>query len=508
MKKSTYLFLLLLAPLLYSSLVIGGFDDDGVYHDTGAVSCEPRLYNVPPFYVSDEFKQGDVIWENLRDIDNHTGKSHYIPRGTIVHTPPELSEASYAPSYKVPVEVLSVPEVGLEDELKGKPGQRLRRFRKLALTPNGLPRAEEGTTGFLHRAALIPAGQYTFFVKQDTKLEGLPDDFNLADKRMSLKMKGDMYVGEWCCLDSARDLDQEGGCFFKYTFEIQNNKGRKVAEVGVDVLACAFGEQILPVPNRKGIADGMTGVLRLMQDGHPGFDVKDGVSDGTVEFSGMRVLPEYKNNSGKTIQREYMVRMPVDHETKKGPFNSYHYNPDDYYSSDAFLQPIAMCGFMEALKKFDYKCGENPGCTVQWGNSFHKPTWKTHSTHGTGHCIDIRPMRKNDDIDKSLVYSSKNRGRYSRERTQMLVDILYEAGASYIGFQDRNIKIKATKRSRNDRMRRPDGHANHIHVCFDPKDDAHVKKVCQNGLPGSGVRRSTVLERSLKPKARPTSIRD
>lgn len=458
-------------------------DDDVVEAPYEGETCEEQLHDDPPFYVSDEYKQGDKIWENLRDIDNHAKSHQFIPKGSIVHSPPELSEVSYHPDSKIPVEVLSVPPVEFEDELKGKPGERLRRFRNTALTPDGLPRAEKGSTGFLMRNALEPAGKYTFFVKKDMKLEGLPENFSLADKRLSLKMKGDKYEGQYCCIDRDVESEAENTCFFKYTFEVLNTSGQVEEEVNVDVLSCNFAEQIMPVPYRDGIAEDMQRVLKLMIDGHPGFGALEGIQNDDVDFSGFRVLPEARSDQNDRITREYMVRMPVDHETGKGPFNSFHYNPDDHYSSDAFLQPIAMCGFMSALKKFNESCGNDPGCQVQWGNAFHKPSWKTHSSHGTGHCIDIRPMRKNDDADQALTYSRSRHSRYSQERTQLLVDILYEAGASYIGFQDSKITLPKGKiRRATPRMSRPANHKDHIHVCFDPKEDSQVNEVCAKGL--------------------------
>ncbi|MDC1174965.1 hypothetical protein OAT67_06205, partial [Bacteriovoracaceae bacterium] len=258
--------------------------------------------------------------------------------------------------------------------------------------------------------------------------------------------------------------------FFKYTFQALSKDQVVLEEFNINPLACQLLEHIQPVPKRKEIDSAVLNIMAKLGEEYPGFGIGEGIETDDIKLSGIRYLPEHKGSSISRIHRDYMVKIPLDPDTDKGPYNSFHYKPDDDNSSDTYLQPESLCAFTEVLKQFNKKC-TGAGCQVQFGNFYHSPSWKTHKTHGSGHCVDIRPQRKNSDLDISLNYNTTNTGRYSREKTRDLVDILVKAGGSPIFFNDKKIK-GVTPLAR---------HSNHIHVCFKPERQK-VKDACRKGL--------------------------
>lgn len=429
--------------------------------------CSDAQTEDPPFYVSDEYRQGDKIWENLRDIEDHTKVKEYIPRGSIVHAPYELTEVSYAPEHRVPIKVISVPDKKWEDDIKGtnRSGQR-RRFRHTALTPKGRERAKEGSVGFLDRRALIPAGKFTFFVKESSPLHKSPGGLDLKQYPLSLLKVGDTYQGQNCC--EYTETSEEPNCFFKYTFQVLNNKGEALETVNIDPQRCELLKHIMPVPKKDGMDLSLASILKNLNEEYPGFGIGEGIETPSVNLSGIKYLPDHKHKNGR-VARDYMIKIPMDPETREGPYNSLHYHPDDDNNSDAYLKPQSMCAFFEVLKKYNQECGEDAGCQVQFGNMYHHPGWGVHESHGSGECIDIRPQRKGDDDNSGLTYTQTS--RYSRDKTKKLVDILKEAGGAPIFFNDTKINgVRWLK-----------GHHNHIHVCFNPARQK-VKDACRKGI--------------------------
>ncbi len=429
-------------------------------------TCKESTTDKTPFYISDEYRQGDKIWENFRSIEDHTKKVSYIPRGSIVHAPVELAEASYHPNYRVPVEVLSLPDKKWEDDLLEESGKRgNRHFRHKALTPKGLPRSQIGDQGFLDRRALIPAGKFTFFVKQGSRLEKTPGGLDLTDFPLVLVKDGDQFAGERCC---EYELNEEPACYFKYRFAALNESFDPVEYFDLDPLRCGLLEDIMPVPKRSDFDVSVSRILSKMKEEYPGFGILEGVSTENKKLSGLHFLPEYKGSNLNTIHRPYMVKIPLDHETGEGPFNSYHYKPDNIASNDSFLRPKPLCAFMEVMKQFQKECGGGPGCQVQFGNFYHDPDWNVHESHGNGTCVDIRPFRDSSDADARITRSS---GQYNRERTRKFINLLKRAGAWPIFFNDS--KIKGSRWLSN--------HDDHIHACFH-HSNKYVKDACNDGL--------------------------
>ena len=125
---------------------------------------------------------------------------------------------------------------------------------------------------------------------------------------------------------------------------------------------------------------------------------------------------------------------------------------------------------------------------------YHADSWKVHTGHDSGECVDIRPFRKNDNNNEGLVYSNNKFSRYDREKTKKFIGLLKKAGARTTIFNDR--KIKGLSRDSSG------VHNDHIHVCFGENKSA-VQKTCKNGLDPATPLAPTS---SIRPVARPDII--
>ncbi len=479
------------------------------------IVCRQNATAKAPFFISDEYKQGDKIWENLRNLDNHKKVNAYIPRGSIVVVDKKLRRSVKAPDALLPVRVLSLPNQEIEEELKTRNSSAGKFFKNKVQVPQGRNRAKRGNTGFLNTKALIPAGEFTFLVKKDSTLYNSSNLRSYKNSPLTLKMTNGMYEGRSCCHYMSHE-DKDPACYFEYIFEALDENGVALTEIPIGI--CKITDSIVPVPlpDETRLSPINKIVLGLNQE-YPGFGIDKGIETEEKVFSGLRVLPnkkrlktkkeinneitkinrlrkklkrkmstskknkllkqitdlERKQKNKYVIQKELMVRIPLDHETQLGPYNSFHYSPDDKSSNDAFARPTTMCTFLEVLKEFDKEC-KGVGCQVQFGNMYHEKSWGTHSSHGDGTCIDLRPQRKgnskNNDKDISIKSYSPN---YDQERTKKLISIAAKAGANPILFGDTNFKSIKGYKYRSD-------HKDHIHLCFKPDND-RVKKACHKG---------------------------
>jgi hypothetical protein len=123
---------------------------------------------------------------------------------------------------------------------------------------------------------------------------------------------------------------------------------------------------------------------------------------------------------------------------------------------------------MKVLEQHQKECTK-PGCQVQFGDMFHLRDWGPHRYHGAGRCIDIRPLKTEDN----LMGTSYRSTIYDREKTEKFINLLKKAGGTSVVFDDP--KVPGVARTANQ------SHADHIHVCFDPKSKI-VKKTCYQGL--------------------------
>lgn len=441
-------------------------------------TCEDKGSNEPPFYVSDTYKQGNLEYENFRKLENPALEDAYIPRGSLVHTPPELYELAQQQEKRVPIKVLNV-NTDLEENSK-KSTRSL--FQRLFSNPQKLRRVKPGDMGYISAKSLKPAGEFTFFVKADAPVYESPSGLNLNEHKIKPKLLDDgSYHVKECCFHF---IKRDPVCFQFHLIDILNADNQVVETSTLKGLGCGFLSNLESVPNQ--LESSMGRIYHLINK-HP----SEALSQlGVGELELFQTANEYRGRRGKTA----LIKLPINEETGLGSFNMRHYTPDDAAYSDNFIQPTAGCAFLRVAQLWEQNC-QGAGCELQYGNMFHLESWGTHQTHDSGYCVDIRPFRKEDDRDRGLKYSHS---RYDRERTKKFIEVLMQAGASDLIFGDRKLithaNLPATREAvlpdapddywsyrHKPRWDTEGHHDDHIHVCFNP-DDALVKKTCQQGL--------------------------
>jgi len=473
-----------------------------------AMVCKRETSDVAPFYVSDEYRQGDKVWENLRALEDDSKKKYYLPRGSIVYSPPELYEFEPDNTARVPIEVLSVPGKEYENTLRKsryyKDGWKPKvEFRRKIYGNKRLKRAEKGSKGFIDFRSLRRVTKYTFIVKVDAPM--FPDASGKPSNASSvkLKMQEGKFVVDSCCVPApilasfpnTLYEDQEMNCFTKYIFETYDAKGGHTGDVAYNLATCNIAKYLLPVPNAA--ISPLENILRLTRDSALAGEVFESFGIEDLELFPSRNLWKRGHKKPTNEPNITLMKFPLHKETGEGPYNTYHYNQDDTGNSDAMIKPYAACGFMQVIKAHNKEC-KSDGCTVMFGDMYHASNWGAHSSHGSGECVDIRPFRKADDNKIGGVFYKSWDKRYDQEKTKDFMKLLIKAGGRPIFFNDPKL-IKEFKKADIKKELRPDlgekwkhdrypqkpsandsSHDNHIHVCF-PKND-ETNDVCKNGL--------------------------
>ncbi|TNE99275.1 MAG: hypothetical protein EP326_08440 [Deltaproteobacteria bacterium] len=418
--------------------------------------CQEMTTPEAPFYISDEFRQGDLVWENFRDIGDQNKKNQYIPKGSIVYTPPEFVEKMDDSENRIPVKVLSVPSQENEDNIRNSKKRRYNSISSMVNTTGDRKRVDAGSVGWIDKKSVRKASDFTFFVTKDSPLYKTKDGVSLNDKPITLSMSDGKYDIERCCTpDSYQGVEK---CFDRYKFiALGEDSIESQFFMNTDKLECGFFEDLTPIANR--IVEPMISILNIVRGEEPEAAIDE-----------LELLPAYHNwSTGRPkLSRVEMVKVPLI-DGQQGPFGSYHYKPDDRVNSDAYLKPTSQCAFLEVLKKHQQQC-TSPGCQVHFGDAFHQDSWGVHGGHDSGECIDIRPFRKSDNTDEGFSYKW---GRYDRDKTKNFISILKETGAKTIIFND----PKIPGLSRDSRG----VHNDHIHVCFGENINK-VQKTCREGL--------------------------
>jgi hypothetical protein len=419
--------------------------------------CKSVKLEQTPFYISDEYKQKDKIWENFRDISNEQSSNRYIPRGSIVYSPSELVELSGISDRRVPIKVLTLPTLGNEENIRNSKKRSYNSIRSMIATTGDKDRATLYSTGWIDQKSLRKAGDYTFMVTKDSKLYKSPSGIEINDKQISLSYTDGKYDAIRCCTPDSFPGDTI--CFDRYKFQLKDNAGIVLDNFYVKNLECSFMQDLNPVPNR--IVEPVKSILNLMRVENPKFAIDE-----------LELLPANQtwSNGIPRIKRKEMVKMDYDQDTGEGPFGSFHYRPDDQQNTDAYLKPTSHCALLQVLKKHNENCS-GEGCSVQLGDMYHNNSWGVHEGHGSGECIDIRPFRKADNDNAGLSFNSTS--RYDRTKTKNFIQLLKDAGSRVIIFNDKQISG----------LSRDSGnvHDDHIHVCFgENRDD--VKKACRSGI--------------------------
>ena len=202
--------------------------------------CHGRFTCRPPFFVTDTFGQDDLIYENFRSLGNEYNRTRIIPKGSIVHTPPEIYELSAKSNYRVPIEVISTPKSDVfetlansrywgkinDDDPNESPGWHPKpQLRALVQDYKRARKVKLQEQGYLDKRSLKPAGKYTFFVTKDSPVYRTPGGklkTLVGDKlkvKMGLNSKGEpQYLVNRCCSKRNPD-DTELTCHNFYMFE-------------------------------------------------------------------------------------------------------------------------------------------------------------------------------------------------------------------------------------------------------------------------------------------------
>jgi len=491
------------------TLVSMSYADEEQEFKVGDSSCEDTLTSIPPFYVSDTYKQGDKIYDNLRDENNFA--QSYIPKGAIIQTSPELFEVEASDDFRVPIKVLSLPDEKIEETLAKSDHWDFRHQiqgtkKEQTKKTNKLDRAKLSEEGFLHRNSLKKINDYVFMVKQTAPVYETPKGTPLNDKKIRIKTnnKGE-FVTKTCCTHLT-EVPDELLCSTFYLYEIIlgiDENGDEIIENQLTYnMGCGFISDLMPIPEKD--YEEVSGIVKLLGE------YADTDTDLEYFNQSVEILPQTTVEGKKAAIS--LVKIPVD-KNDNGPYNSYHYKPDDDVSSDAFLTPVSNCTFLQVLKEFDKKC-TTPGCKVLFGDMYHKQSWKAHLSHGGGECIDIRFFRKNSDnpsdgvmnfpytkeviedgVKTDVKVGSSNLESYDRDKMEMFIDVLLKAGADNIFVNDSKLRalytssklkevysdVQPSPPSNFEKPGYASGHHDHMHFCF-PKASPQVQNTCKEGF--------------------------
>lgn len=442
--------LMIILSLLFSEIL---YSQDQIEY-----ICQDTTSKKQPFYISDEYRQGDKIWENLRNIDNENLADQYIPRGSIVYTPPEFIEKMDQSSRRIPVKVLTVPSKENEDRVRESRARRYNSIRSMINTTRDKKRTEPFSVGWIDKNSVRKASDYTFKVIKDSPIFKTPGNVSINDNFLAFSHSDEGYDIKRCCTPDS--YQGEEICFDKYKFIVKDSNDNELDSffISENSMECNLNQNLAPVANR--IVEPVKSIVDLLRGQYAGQSIEK-----------LEMLPTLNrwNGSTSTIARSEMIKFKVDDETGEGPYNSFHYRKDDDVSSDAYLKPYSHCAFLQVLKKHNQECS-GTGCQVQFGDMYHHDNWGSHSSHDSGECIDIRPLRKNEDNNAGLTYTSS---RYDRDKNKKFIQLLKDSGAKTIIFNDR--KITGLRRDSSG------AHNDHIHVCFG-ENVSKVKDTCKNGL--------------------------
>ena len=320
-------------------------------------------------------------------------------------------------------------------------------------------RASIYSKGWIDAKSLRKAGDYTFMVMKDSKLYKSPNGTEMNDKEITLSYRDGKYDAVRCCTPD--NYQGETVCFDRYRFILKDKTGTVLDNFYAKDLECSFIQDITPVSNS--IVEPVRSILNLMRVENPKYAIDE-----------LELLPANQSwyNGKPRIKRKEMVKVDYDPETNEGPFGSFHYRADDTQNTDAYLKPTSHCALLQVLKKHSENC-TTPGCSPQLGDMYHDASWGSHDFHGSGECVDIRPFRKSDNDNAGLVYSSSSASRYDRTKTKDFIQLLKDAGARSIIFNDSEIPGITSDSG--------GVHNDHIHVCFGENRDK-VKQACRNGI--------------------------
>ncbi len=434
-----------------------------------------------PFMISDSFKNDGTLpksgrsyehnWDNFRYISDSDGVIGFLPQRSVVRLINQKHQ-SYRddqtfPKYtRLPVEVVSVPEND------GHKFMETYHMELQKILKSDLDSAKAGSVGRIDARSLQPAGQFTYIISRPTFLTqvvGLDDTEAGRAKAVQLVTRGEdddtEYEARKCCLGGDRSQ-----CVYKYRWKILDNQLDEMGDFELNPFGdegndCGIMKSLRPVD--KDQARPLLEFLEAIQANNANATIDD---------------IEYVDSMG-------LVRFPFDHVSEdgfcavEGPFNSSHYETGDACSTelytDNFINVTSGCALTSVLKEWQNRYPSSRD-EIQIGNMWHPKTWNVHSTHelscdkkntnchsAQGTCIDIRPL----STDSARAGVTTGSGNYSRSRTREFIQLLRAAGADRVFFDG----------SRIPEANAIGGHADHIHVCFNPSNES-VQNACAYGI--------------------------
>ena len=464
--------------------------------------CEDIASADAPFFVSDTYAQGAFDYENFRHLEDpdNNDLNRYIPRGSIVYSPPELLDIDDE-ERRVPVKVLNVrTEIdelskGAETDNGGTWFQNL--FGDYAT--DEARRVDVGEVGYIDNRSLKPAGDFVFYIEKDAPVYNSPSGVPLNGKRIRPRMSDEEnYLVRKCCFDKPGTNPTEI-CFQFHLYDILDENNNIVG--GPEILrglGCGFLGDLEAIPTA--IDPGVNGINNILLENEDAFEVL-GDEFGVEDLELLMVDATVGGNS----LREPTVRIPVNETTNLGPFNTRVYTPETE-NIDGRLHPMTTCAFMRVAQAWEQVCNE-PGCEIQFGNAYVHDDWGPHSSHDSARCIDIRPFRLDDDDDAGnhILWNGpdapEEQRRYDQDRTLDFMNLLVEAGAQNMIFGDSTVVTSVNETRTSILETDPESynpsqvildsgqftssgnsiHHNHIHFCLDPERDL-VKDACEGDL--------------------------
>lgn len=393
--------------------------------------CESFYTKRNPFYISHATKQGDKVFENLRSLSDISQVSSYLPKESIIF---DLSNLGFEKEgLYLPVEVMALPSLVREKRIRDSRQQ----IQELLSGAN--KRAELNEQGYLHQSSLREAKDYHYAIR-DQEIFGISlEDSDLLTVKFAIqkdRYKRDCheqgYFLEVTIKKPSEDIDA-GEFFFDFTSE----EGKKLIE------------SLIPLPEHSSQV-----LFRIMQYIQMDQDFY-GYQQGDLEY----------------LETLDLFKFPFDEETLEAPYNTYYYNPDNDGYDDMYIKLLGGCALLSVLKKYNEEFGDGEN-SIAIGDMYHPKEWGDHKTHGSGYCIDIRPVRWDGEQGR-ITYKDSEEG-YSRTRTKNLMNLLADAGAKVLYFNDPKILREIPK------AQHKGGHHNHIHVEFG--DTERVRRTCFSGL--------------------------
>ncbi len=379
---------------------------------------------------------------------NPTGK--FIKKGTLVYRENTVPFSSYKPTDMIKITVLDSKYSSTDNIIN--------------LDSNNLLK-NKGDQGFLAKSSLEMINNNSILVlKKDTYLfnftggnKGLK--INSGDA-ISIVMSSNKYKINIC-------KDLSGNTTIHYLYKILSNN--KIVQVEEQMNKCLELDYHQATAYKK-----INSFIDLMNNLYKEtFSYKDFEYNewGLVNLPSIIVNPETREVVSISHDETYA-----------------HYKGGDPLHSDTWGNPDTICEFMKLSQNWNNYCQNTLGysserCTIQVGDiSWFTPGIKDngkdplgHLHHHDGTCIDIRPMRSDDQhIGTHIKYDTSG---YDSNLTGNLIDYIKKHNGSSIFFNDSHLLTNASEtcdlehpKNELHKVKRCQGHDNHIHFCFKPKD--------------------------------------